>query len=116
MAAQTQTRPATVTIAGEQLTFWHFVASMLFAYFVSVLALLLGPLGALICMLLSTFTTALFAWGLVLFFLQRPGTGLVVLAVLGAIQFALLEYGIDGGLFWLVWSREGLEWIESKGF
>lgn len=114
MAAEFQ--PATVTIAGEQLTFWRFVGSMLFAYLVSVLALLLGPLGALICMLLATLTTALLAWGLVLFFLQRPRTGLVVLVALGAVQFALLEYGIDGGLFWPVWSREGLEWIERMGF
>lgn len=110
-------KPATVTIGGQALTFWQFVSGALFMYLFGVAAfMLLGPLGALICMLVSTPTTAIFAWGLVLFFLQRPGIGLVVLAVLGGLQFALLEYGIDGGLFWLVWSREGLEWIESKGF
>jgi hypothetical protein len=110
-----QRPPATVVVAGTRQTFWVFIADALFTYAIAIASLVLGPLGALICMLVCTLTTAILAAGLVLFFLQRPGTGLLTIAVLGTIHFALLEYGVPAGLFWLVWSAEGLQWLQNKG-
>lgn len=109
-------QPATIRLSGRELTFWQLIGSVLFAYLLAVACLMFGPLGALACMLIATATTALFLGGLLLFLLQRPGTGVAVIVTLGLIHYALLRAGIDAGLFWVFWSEDALDWLASIGF
>jgi len=108
-------RPA-ILLAGQRVTFWRFVGSVVVAYVVAVAALLVGPLGALACMLIGEATTVLFLYGLLLFSLQRPGIALVVIALLAAVHFALLRAHVQAGLFWLVWSDDAPFWLARQGF
>lgn len=108
-------RPA-ILLAGQRVTFWRFVGSVVVAYVVAVAALLLGPLGALACMLIGEATTVLLLYGLLLFSLQRPGIALVVITLLAAVHFVLLRAHVPAGLFWPVWSDEAAFWVRRHGF
>jgi hypothetical protein len=78
---------------------------------VAVAALLLGPLGALACMLIGEANTVLLLYGLLLFGLQRPRIALVVVAFLAAVHIVLLKAHVPAGLFWLMGSNEGAFWV-----
>lgn len=106
---------AAILLAGVRVTFWEFLVNAAVAYVTAVAALLLGPLGALACMLIGEATTALLLYGLLLFSLQRPGTAIVTVALLSAVQIVLLRAHVPAGLFWLVWSKEGMFWLASHG-
>lgn len=109
-------QPATIRLSGREMTFWQLIGGALFSYLLALLSLMFGPLGALAFMLIGTATTVLFLLGLLLFFLQRPGIGLVVIAALSLIHYALLRAGVDAGLFWVLWSEEGWVWLRKIGF
>jgi hypothetical protein len=111
-----QRSTAMIRLSGREMTFWQLVGGAFFAYLLGVVSLVLGPLGALACMLIFSVTTVLFLVGLFLFLLQRPGTGLVVIAALGIIHYALLRKGVDAGLFWVLASDEGWVWLQTIGF
>ncbi len=82
-----------------------------------VLAVLLGPLGALAGALIGTATTALLVAGLLLFFLQRPAIGMTVLLGLGRDSLcAVARRGPLPAFFGSYGARPGLHWIESLGF
>lgn len=108
---------AAILLAGQRLTFWPFLATTLFTYLVAVAAMFLGgPLGVWASMLIATAVTAILAYGLLLFSLQRPMTALVVIAVLAAVHISLLRAHVPAGLLWPVWSKAGLHWMEDHGF
>ena len=109
-------QPATIRLSGREMTFWQLIGGAFFSYLLALLSLMFGPLGALAFVIIGSVTTALFLGGLFLFFLQRPGAGLVVIAALGLIHYALLKVGVDAGLFWLFWSEDALRWLEEIGF
>lgn len=107
---------ATILLAGQRVSFWEFLASTVVSYVVAVLGMFLGgPLGALASMLIGTATTALLLYGLLLFSLQRPATALGVIALLAAVHLYLLKSRVAAGLFWLVWSKEGMHWLGDHG-
>ena len=107
---------AAILLAGIRLTFWEFLGNVAVAYVTAAAALLLGgPLGALACMLIGEATTALLLYGLLLFSLQRPGAAVVTTAMFSAIQVVLLRAHVPAGLFWLIWSKEGMSWLASHG-
>ena len=108
---------AAILLAGQRVSFWEFLASTVVSYVVAVLGMFLGgPLGALASMLIGTATTALLLYGLLLFSLQRPVTALVIVALLAAVHLYLLKSRVPAGLFWLVWSKEGMHWLGDHGF
>ena len=108
---------AAILLAGSRVSFWEFLGSAVVAYVVGILAMFLGgPLGALACMLISTATTALLVYGLLLFSLHRPATALLIIALLAGVHLYLLKARVHGGLFWLVWSKEGARWLAVHGF
>jgi hypothetical protein len=108
---------AAIILAGQRLTFWEFLANALFAYVVAVAAMYLGgPLGVLASALIGTATTAILLGGLVLFSIQRPGTALIVISIAAVIHISLLRAHVPAGLFWLLWSKPGLHWMEDHGF
>jgi hypothetical protein len=106
---------AAILLAGVRVTFWEFLGSAAVAYLTAVAALLLGPLGALACMLIGQATTVLFLYGLLLFSFQRPGTAVVAVTLLSAAQIFLLSAHVPAGLFWLVWSKQGMSWLAVHG-
>src|SRR5579862_1176442 len=108
---------ASIILAGQRLTFWEFVASSLFAYVVAVIVMYVGGiLGALAAALIGTANTFFLMSGLLLFSLQRPRTALIVISVAAAIHISLLRAHVPAGLFWPVWSKPGLHWMEDHGF
>ena len=108
---------AAVILAGQRLTFWEFLASSLFAYVVAVIAMYVGGiLGALVSAMIGTATTAFLLYGLVLFGTQRPRIALTVIAIAAVVHISLLRAHVPAGLFWLVWSKPGLHWMEDHGF
>jgi len=111
-----QSSRAAILLVGQRVTFWQFLGSVVFAYATAVAALLLGPLGAAACILIGEATTVLLLFGLLLFSLQRPGTALVVVALLAAVHIVLLKAHVPAGLFWLVGSNEATFWLARHGF
>jgi hypothetical protein len=109
-------QPAMIRLSGRELTFWQLIGGAVVAYLLALLCLMFGPLGALACMLIGSATTVFFLGGLFLFLLQRPLAGLVVIATLGLIHYALLRAGVDAGLLWFFWSEDALKWLASHGF
>jgi hypothetical protein len=108
---------AAIILAGQRLTFWEFLASSLFAYVVAVIAMYVGGiLGALASAMIGTATTAFLLYGLLLFSSQRPRTALIVISIAAVIHIGLLRAHVPAGLFWLLWSKPGLHWIEDHGF
>jgi hypothetical protein len=108
---------AAILLAGYRVTFWQFLVNAAVAYTVAaVLMVLCGPMGMLASMLIGTAMTAILVFGLLLFARQRPGTAIVVVLVLAILHLVLLGARIHGGLFWLVWSKPGLHWMEGHGF
>jgi hypothetical protein len=110
-----QNSRAAILLAGQRVTFWQFLGSIAVAYLAAVAALILGPLGAAACILIGEATTVLFLFGLLLFSLQRPGTALVVIALLAAVHIALLKAHVPAGLFWFVASNEATFWLAEYG-
>lgn len=106
----------TIRLSGRELTFWQLVGGALLAYVLAAACLVLGPLGAVACLLIFSATTVFLLGGLFLFLLQRPWAGLVVIAVLGLIHLGLLRAGVEAGLFWVLWSEEGWVWLRKLGF
>ena len=112
-----QSVKATIQLAGYRVTFWRFLLNAAVAYVVAALLMVLcGPFGMLACMLIGTAMTAILLFGLLLFAKQRPGVAFVVILVVGLLQIVLLEARVPGGLFWPVWSKPGLHWMEAHGF
>ena len=101
------------TVPGGVLT--ELLVNAAVAYVAAVAALLLGPLGALACMLIGEATTVLLLYGLLLFSLQRPGIGAVTVTLLSAAHIFLLRAHVPAGLFWLVWSKQGMSWLATHG-
>ena len=106
---------AAILLAGVRVTFWEFLGNAAVAYVTAGAALLLGPLGALACMLVGEATTVLLLYGLLLFGLQRPGTAAVTFTILSVVQIFLLRAHVPAGLFWLVWSKQGMSWLAVHG-
>ena len=106
---------AAILLAGVRVTFWELLVNAAVAYVAAVAALLLGPLGALACMLIGEATTVLLLYGLLLFSLQRPGIGAVTVTLLSAAHIFLLRAHVPAGLFWLVWSKQGMSWLATHG-
>jgi hypothetical protein len=106
---------AAILLAGVRVTFWGLLGNAIVAYIAAVAALLLGPLGALACMLIGEATTVLLLYGLLLFSFQRPGTAVVTVTLLSAAQILVLRAHVPGGLFWLVWSKQGVSWLAVHG-
>lgn len=114
--ASNQFSAAAILLAGQRVSFWEFLGSAAVSYVVAILAMFLGgPLGALASMLIGTATTALPLYGLLLFSLQRPAIALVIIALLAAVHLYLLKSRVPAGLFWLVWSKEGMHWLGDYG-
>jgi hypothetical protein len=106
---------AAILLAGVRVTFRELLVNAAVAYIAAVAALLLGPLGALACMLIGEATTVLLLYGLLLFSLQRPGIAVVTVTLLSAVQIFLLRAHVPAGLFWLVWSKQGMSWLAAHG-
>jgi hypothetical protein len=108
---------AAIFLAGERIRFWPFLASAVVAYLTAVAAMLLGgPLGMFASMLIGSVTTVLLLYGLVLFSRQRPLVAVIVFATVGIAHVCLLRAHVPAGLFWALWSKPGLHWMESHGF
>lgn len=102
---------ATFRMGGEKLTFWQFVGSILIAYGLAVVLLLLGPLGLVLSALVGYSTTLFLVAGIVVFSLQRPGRALIVVAVGIAIHYCLVYYwDVRPGALWIL-TPDGANYI-----
>ena len=111
------TAKAAILLAGERVGFWPFLGSAALAYLTAVIVMLVGgPLGMFASMLIGSVTTVLLLYGLLLFSLQRPLVALIIVALLAVVHVSLLKAHVPAGLFWLVWSKPGLHWMEAHGF
>jgi hypothetical protein len=112
-----QNAKAAIVLAGGRVGFWAFLGSAIVAYLTAAGAMLFGgPLGMVASMLIGSVTTILLVYGLILFALQRPFVALITVGVLACIHICLLQAHVPAGLFWPVWSRSGLHWMEAHGF
>jgi hypothetical protein len=107
---------AAILFAGQRVSFWEFLGATVVSYVVAILGMFLGgPLGALASMLIGTATTALLVYGLLLFSVQRPATALIIIGLLAVGHLYLSNSGVPAGLFWLVWSKDGMHWLGDHG-
>lgn len=108
---------AAIVLAGRRVTFWQFLLTVAVAYGVAVLAMFLGgPLGMGASVLIGTAMTAILIYGLLLFGMKRPGITLLIVVLLGVVHISMLKARIPGGMFWPIWSKAGLHWMEAHGF
>lgn len=108
---------AAIVLAGGRVGFWPFLGSAVVAYLTAVVAMTFGgPLGMFASMLIGSVTTILLLYGLILFSLQRPFVALITVALLASVHVCLLKAHVPAGLFWPVWSKPGLHWMEAHGF